>query len=386
MLYLNNNQYNKMYIFTFVVGFFIGFYYTYKFLQLTFYDVLDYKCTYRYLETDVGQKRFKLYRTIKKFLIDKNINKKEDYVCVSLSLGVDSAVVCYILCHLGYKVLALHINPNCRRESKREELFIIKWCKENFIKLEIMEITDLDRDKMNKKIYNYTRTQRRYNFYKKNIEKYNLKGIILGHHSGDIVENIFTNAMKGKCVKDLGVMKHESILHGVKIWRPMLDFSKEAIYKFAYKYNIPYFKDTTPYWSNRGIMRRILFPQLEKQYGKTFKRNLLKLGEESNQLWNYFNETKLTPFFDNNVVYDYNKIIIKEINETKEFFWKTTLLKIMHDNNQRMISVKVFNIFMNNIKNRKTCSITFRKDIKCIMNFEENNIIIYYNVGTTEVT
>ena len=56
--------------------------------------------------------------------------------------------------------------------------------------------------------------------------------------------------------------------------RPMIKFYKQPIYDFADKYQIPYFKDTTPDWSVRGKYRNKILPIIEDTFSKNVKENL----------------------------------------------------------------------------------------------------------------
>ena len=91
-------------------------------------------------------------------------------------------------------------------------------------------------------------------------------GVCVGHHVGDLQENVISNMMKGGTLLDLGGMGESSVVNGVSIWRPLLPFTKEQIYDFAHRYGVPYFKDTTPHWSTRGHLRNELVPLLSSTY------------------------------------------------------------------------------------------------------------------------
>ena len=88
----------------------------------------------------------------------------------------------------------------------------------------------------------------RFNLYKDTWNKetmFSLSSIpcvLFGHHSGDIVENVISNAMKGKTIVELSGMQKQSLISGVIIQRPMLDISKDLIFDFAHCYGVPYFK------------------------------------------------------------------------------------------------------------------------------------------------
>ena len=112
-------------------------------------------------------------------------------------------------------------------------------------------------------------------------------------------------------------MKEQSIVNNVNIFRPLIYYEKNLIYKFSHKYNIPYFKDTTPDWSNRGILRRKIFPLLEKTYTNKYLNNLSKIANESIE-WNELILDKIIiPFMKNDV--NINKDFKKQHKDSKDF-------------------------------------------------------------------
>ena len=119
----------------------------------------------------------------------------------------------------------------------------------------------------------------RYTFYKNTIEKYCLDGVLLAHHKDDYSENVFNNIMRGKNnISNLGVFKEINKIFDVNVFRPMLEFRKDVIYKLSSDFQIPYFLDTTPEWSCRGKMRNNIFPECEECYTSNFMKNFLRMS------------------------------------------------------------------------------------------------------------
>ena len=52
------------------------------------------------------------------------------------------------------------------------------------------------------------------------------------------------------------------------ILRPFVRVNKKCIFEFAQKANVPYLKNTTPEWSNRGKLRNEFIPAVNKQFEK----------------------------------------------------------------------------------------------------------------------
>ena len=271
---------------------------------------------------------------------------KSPNMVVSLSGGVDSMVLTYILKRLGYNVYGIHINYNNRTETDREAAFIKEWCNNNKITLVYHKIHDLKRSDMRRNLYEEKTRQIRFELYKTTLQNINnitnttscereessffgsifsrlsltseqstttttttintnqnpTKHIFLGHHKDDIVENIFNNVSRGRSIMDLTVFKMETDMFGSKLFRPMLDVHKSVILQFASDYGVPYFKDTTPDWSLRGIFRKQTLPLLEKTYSN-FVQNMLNISRQSDE-WNELVQYKIVEPFLKTIEYN----------------------------------------------------------------------------------
>lgn len=276
-----------------------------------------------------------LYKNIEDFISNNVI---ENNLIISLSGGVDSSVLIVLLKELKLKydinIIAVHINYNNRKETKTEENFLRFWCKKNNFKFELLEINDLKRGDDKREFYEKYIRNKRYDFYKKIISKYNSNGIFLGHHLNDLQENIMCNILKGRNIFDLSVMKPKSIVKDVVVYRPFLNNYKKEIYDYAHQYNIPYFKDTTPEWSNRGKLRNKLFPLMKEIYGSQCLDNLLKIGRSSNE-WKHIIDSKIINQFTYNNIQLFKKGVIINYNGYIDYpfnFWNTIFLELCHTN------------------------------------------------------
>lgn len=307
------------------------------------------------------------------FLIVKNFIKSNNLknILVSLSGGVDSMVLMNIVTKIeGINIICCHLNYNNRSESSEERDFLIEYCNYKNIKLEYINF-EVKRNDINRNKYEILTKQLRYDFYKKLCNKYYLDGVFLGHHLDDYCENVFNNIMRGgKEITDLSVFKKDNILLGVRVLRPLLDEYKEDIYKFADKYNITYFLDTTPDWSCRGKMRREIFPKCEDCYSLNYKNNLIKIGKESEELSNIVNKYLIDKLFEN-VKFDGKSFEIQKDEILKEKYVTRLLLKkICTKLNIGLIKTKNIEILINNFD--KKIKFNLLKDYTTII--DDNNI------------
>ena len=223
-------------------------------------------------------------KTVVKFLKDRGIHPESNGldeglipIVISLSGGVDSMVIASALAFLrdqgNYShlhLVAVHIDYGNRPESEAEGLYVYQYSMER-LKLQdciVKKVEKFKRGITARDEYEKATRNIRYDLYKAAIRncrdhprcKARDIGVMLGHHQGDVRENVLSNAHKGCGPLDLSGMTSVSTNDGVFIYRPLLTLEKSSIFDYAHKYGVPYFKDTTPHWSTRGKLRNKLLP------------------------------------------------------------------------------------------------------------------------------
>lgn len=210
-----------------------------------------------------------LIQPIRKF-IQKH---KMTHIILSLSGGVDSMVCSYLLKQLSkmmhLNVYAFSINY-CNR-TDMEAKFIQDWCQYIQMPLYMRSFHEITRNPcMNLEIRDtyesYTRDVR-YQCYKtvwNSIGQSGIPNVMMGHNEDDCLENILTNVCHQHKYENLRGMKSYQVVDDIGFCRPLLKIKKEWIYEEAHKIGIPYLKDSTPSWSQRGQIRDSVRPVLEK--------------------------------------------------------------------------------------------------------------------------
>jgi tRNA(Ile)-lysidine synthetase-like protein len=196
-----------------------------------------------------------------------NIDDKT--IIISLSGGVDSVVCLFNIIHKHptKKIIAIHINYNNREEVEEEVKFLRCLCCELKVELYVRKINEIKRNICMsndlRDIYESYTKKVRFNSYK-SIEYGKIPIIILGHNKDDCFENILTNISYNCKYENLIGVEYKSQIDNIIFIRPLINVSKDAIYKFANEHNLPYLKNSTPNWSQRGKIRTDIVPTLNK--------------------------------------------------------------------------------------------------------------------------
>ena len=205
----------------------------------------------------------------------KDGNRK---IIVSLSGGVDSMVILWLLKNLDVSVSAAHIVYGNREVSQEEYSFIATYCYRLSVPLYSYRIELLKRDCIDRAFYEKMTRDIRFNVYK-SIENAQNSVIILGHIRDDVIENIWTNLSKCQHLHNLGKMSASEIQENVQLERPFLTMDKNEIYDISKQFGIPYLKNTTPSWSNRGKFRETFYRATHEQFGQIVDKNIVLVSD-----------------------------------------------------------------------------------------------------------
>jgi tRNA(Ile)-lysidine synthetase-like protein len=284
-----------------------------------------------------------LIKCLDEFCIKNSL--KDKAIIISLSGGVDSMVTLAILMYLkknyNFTIFTASIDYGLRNESNDESEFLIQYTKTFGIKSYVSYVRGFSRkknDSGSRSEFEEESRNLRFNTYKKIIDENNLEkdtGVFVAHHQDDIVENIFTNSMKGANLLDLEVIKEINTIHNVKIFRPFIGFKKQVIYDFAHKYGIPYFLDTTPKWSKRGKMRNEIFPLLDSVFGQDWRNKMKQLGSQSNEWGNYIDKYIINPWLSE--VKKGKAGIIIPLKDQPILIYSNVIMKSLHSISQSML-------------------------------------------------
>ena len=294
-----------------------------------------------------------------------------EYVVIGVSTGPDSMCLLDLLQKKTNKIVVCHINHNVRKESKKEQKFIEKYCKKNNLILETMTIKNYEENNFENEA-----RKKRYKFYEETLKKYNSHTLLLAHHGDDLVETILMKIIRGSNLEGYSGIKSINKKKDYQIIRPLLPYTKEDIINYNIENNITYYIDNTNTDENytRNRIRKNILPLLKKEDINIHN----KFIKYSNTLIEYDNYIKREIEEKINTIYKDNTINITELKKQDPFLIKNILYYIMntiYNNESNIITEKHINSILSLINNsRPNISIDLPYNKKIIK--EYNKLII----------
>ncbi len=260
--------------------------------------------------------------------------EKEKKIVISLSGGVDSMVVSYIIAAWFQKlpwiqkkdmlIEAVTIDYGNREEQKVEIFMIHKWCHKLGIEHYVREIDEIHRTRnSDRDIYEEVTRDIRFDMYRQRIGEED--GIVvLGHNRDDTLENVFSNIKKKRSYQNLYGMQGRIEEKDVVIVRPMLKIWKKDIVRFAKEYCIPFVYDSTPSWSERGKMRDILIPQI-RDFSEDLLNGIFDMVDNFKEIYTIYE--KMVP----EIVFEKKECYVRDMEIYFYEYWKKIVYRVqMH--------------------------------------------------------
>ena len=304
-------------------------------------------------------------------LLENKINlNKEDSVVVGVSSGPDSMCLLYILLELrkkrGFQIIVAHINHNKREESREEEEFLKKYCKDNDVTFESMKIENYGHDNFHQEARNI-----RYDFYKKLIDKYNAPYLMTAHHGDDLIETILMRLVRGSTLSGYKGIPLISDMETYKIIRPLLYLTKDDIETFDKVNKIPYRVDKSnfSFKYTRNRYRHEILPFLKEEASNVHLK-FLKFSNLLNECNNYIEKVVDNAY---NSIYKEGKVDVLEFKSLDIFIQKLLLEKILQDvyDDLTKIESKHIDIILKLINSGKSGNkISLPKGVEVILDYD----------------
>lgn len=211
---------------------------------------------------------------------------------LALSGGADS--LCLFYCLLAYREQTgrlfhvAHVDHGWREESKREAQTLQELAFHHHVPF---HLKTLDPSFLKGNLEAVCREER-YAFFASLQPLHSFQGVLTGHHQNDQAETVFKRLAEGAHWSSWTGLRLESWIDTLRVLRPLLGISKKEIYSFMSQQKALFFEDR----SNcdlrflRARMRETIFPWLNEHFGKQIEGNFAKIGEEAQELADYFDQ------------------------------------------------------------------------------------------------
>ena len=270
------------------------------------------------------------------------MNKKKKYL-VACSGGPDSMALLDMYKN-KYELYVCHINYHKRDTALRDERIVKKYCLNNGLPFIKYDYKDNQKGNFQDKARVF-----RYTCFVECINKYNLKGVLVGHHLDDLLETYLLQLERKSSVTYYG-LKTPSIVMDVKVIRPLLKYTKKQLVDYCLKHNIEYGIDESnleDYYKRNKIRH--------SKIEKMSKKEKLELLKEI-RYKNFIQESE-------------NKIIKEYINNRQKFnydefmscpYLKRLLRTLLYED----LSDKYLNEIIKALKSKKNIELTIKD--KCL--------------------
>ena len=247
-------------------------------------------------------------RTLTPYSFKENLkNLTENFIgtqfLLAVSGGADSMVLLDLFKNSGIKFQVAHINYHFRGEdSDLDQKLVEDYCKTFKIPFHLRDVTKVEKAAMTS-LQTWARDLR-YRFFNEILKNEGLNYMVTAHNLNDQLETFIINLSRGSGIKGLsGIPANEN-----NIIRPLLNFSKEEIYRFARQEGIKFREDKSNKKNDylRNKIRNEIVP-------KFLETNANFLGNFSKSL-SYLNQVK--KFSEEEILKKFNQYCSHEASRT----------------------------------------------------------------------
>ncbi|BBA84776.1 tRNA lysidine(34) synthetase TilS [endosymbiont of Pachyrhynchus infernalis] len=279
-----------------------------------------------------------------------NKYKIKSYV-ISFSGGIDSTVLLNIMKNIINKIdfkiniRAIHINHNLSIKSNDWEKHCIKECNKINIKLIVRKIK-ISSNYIKKYGIECSARKLRFNEINSILNKNEI--VMIAHNKNDNLETLFLSLKRNF----LGSIKFYNNVYGMKILRPLLNYSRKYIIIYAKYFNLNWIEDDTNnnLKIDRNFIRKIIISKLEERWPNFIESSskAIKTLNKKNNIINYF----INKNIDKNINSDLS-LNINNLFKEDEFYIFNIIKNWIKKNNIKIPSFNIIKKISNEIKYKK---------------------------------
>ena len=224
------------------------------------------------------------------FIVANNLVADGDRIGVGVSGGVDSMALLHFMKEasevLNFEIVAVNINHSIRPGSRKDSLFVSKYCKDNGITYQGYKVDVPLFAKEQKMGLEQAARIKRYECFAAAIKRFKLNKFAIAHHSGDQAETILMHIFRGS---GLAGARGMDARRGIYI-RPFLETPKSDLVAYNYRYQVPHVEDESNDDDGfaRNFIRNQIIPLLKREW-RNVEKNIVDFGRNCKSDDEYLN-------------------------------------------------------------------------------------------------
>jgi len=212
------------------------------------------------------------------------------HVLVGVSGGADSITLLQLLVSLAealdLSVSAAHLNHGIRPEAAEDATFVETLCEDLGVPCYTEEVDVPAQAESTGASLEMAARDARYAFFSRTATQCGANAVATAHTRDDQAETVLMKLCRGAGTAGLRGIAWETVIHGVRVIRPLLDVSREEVVGFLNERGLAWREDATNADTQfkRNFVRHEVLPLLERGLNPRVKEALARtaelLGEE----------------------------------------------------------------------------------------------------------
>lgn len=228
---------------------------------------------------------------------------EKETALLAVSGGIDSICLASLFLNSssGRRFAVAHCNFHLRGEdSDSDEALVAAWCGLNGVRFHKADFDTEQYASSHNVSIEMAARELRYDWFASLCGENGYYGVAVAHNANDNAETLILNLLRGTGLRGITGMQVETVvpvtrdeLSGVRLFRPMLSFSREQIEEYVYANSLEYHDDRTNAETvyKRNRIRHLVFPVFESlnpSFLTTFAREMNAFSEVQEIADDYF--------------------------------------------------------------------------------------------------